>query len=84
MANQIYMRNPYISPFHLNNATQASCLLVVVIITISITLGSSSTLALNATRASTTVWGGESKVDVLLRVKANNERGNVDNLFTNT
>lgn len=41
------------------------------------------TLSLDTASSCTTEGTCESKVDVLLRVKTNDERGNVDNLLTN-
>lgn len=47
-------------------------------------LGSGTgTLALDTTGTGTTVGRGEGKVNVLLRVETNNERGNVDDLLAN-
>ena len=53
---------------------RTSNLLFLLLISTFLLLGSSSSaLALYATRASTTVWRGESKVDVLLGVETNDE-----------
>lgn len=46
--------------------------------------GGSSTLTLNTTSTGTTVRRGESKVNVLLRVKTNDEGRNVDDLLADT
>jgi len=46
--------------------------------------GSGSTLALDATGATTTKGRGQGEVDVLLGVKTDDERGDVDDLLANT
>jgi len=43
-----------------------------------------SLLPLDTARATTTEWGGESEVNVLLRVKSNHVRWHVDDLPANT
>ena len=58
-------------------------LLVLLVATLLLLGSSSSALALDATGAASTVGRGESKVDVLLRVETDNERGDVDNLLAN-
>jgi hypothetical protein len=42
-----------------------------------------SALALNTARAATTIRRCKSEVDVLLRVEAHNERGNIHDLLAN-
>lgn len=68
------MNNSNPPSFHLDDNLEAIRLLVI-IITALITLsgGSSSTLALDATRATTTVRRGESKVNVFLGVETDDE-----------
>lgn len=61
-----------------------SLLLVLLCIAVLLLGSSSSTLALDATSAATTVWRSKGKVDVLLGVKTNNERWNVDDLLADT
>jgi len=46
--------------------------------------GGGSALSLDSARAASTKGRSEGKVDVLLRVKADNERRNVDDLLANT
>jgi hypothetical protein len=59
-------------------------LLFLLLVSTFLLLGSSgSALTLYATRASTTVWRGESKVNVLLGVETNDEGRHVDNLLAN-
>ena len=59
-------------------------LLLLLVAALLLLRGSSSALALDATRAATAVWRGEREVDVLLGVETNDERGHVDNLLANT
>jgi len=60
-------------------------LLLFILITTLLLLGSSGhALALNATRAASTIGRGKRKVNVLLRVETDDERWDVDNLFANT
>lgn len=61
----------------------SSLILFLVVATILLLGSSSSTLALDATRASSSVWRSESKVDVFLRVKTDDERRDVHNLLSN-
>lgn len=62
----------------------ATSLLFILIITALLLLGSSSgTLALNASRATSSVWRGKGEVNMLLGVETNDERRNVDNLLAN-
>ena len=57
-------------------------LLLFLLVTALLLLGSSSgTLALDTARASTTVGGGEGKVNVLLGVETDDERRDVDDLL---
>ena len=59
-------------------------LLLVLLVATLLLLGSSGhPLALDATRAATTVWRGERKVDVLLGVQTDDEGGHVDDLLAN-
>jgi hypothetical protein len=56
-------------------------LLFLLLVSTFLLLGSSgSALTLYATRTSTTVWRGESKVNVLLGVETNDKGRHVDNL----
>jgi hypothetical protein len=48
-------------------------LLVFLVATLFLLGGSSSTLALDATRTASTIWRGESEIDVLLRVETNDK-----------
>ncbi len=59
-------------------------LILLSVVTASGLSGGTSTLALNTTGTGTTVRRGEGKVDVLLRVKTNDERGDVDDLLADT
>ena len=56
-------------------------LLLLLVTALLLLRGSSSALALDATRAATTVGRVEGKVDVLLGVEADDERGHVDDLL---
>lgn len=62
----------------------AKGLLLILLLAVLLLGGSGGTLALNTTRATTTVGRGECKVDVLLGVETNDERRYVDNLLANT
>ena len=63
---------------------KSTCLLLVLLVATLLLLGSSSSaLALDTAGAATTVWRGEGKVDVLLGVETDDERGDVDNLLAN-
>jgi hypothetical protein len=46
--------------------------------------GGTSALSLRSARSATSIWRGESEVDVLLRIKTDDKRRNVYDLFTNT
>lgn len=59
-------------------------LLLILLITVLLLGGGGGTLALNTTRAATTVGRSERKVDVLLGVETNDEGRYVDNLLANT
>ena len=56
-------------------------LLVLLLATLLLLGGSSSALALDTASTASTVWRGEGKVDVLLGVEADDERGDVDDLL---
>jgi hypothetical protein len=56
-------------------------LLVLLLITVLLLLRGLSLLSADTAGAATTVRGGEGEVDVLLRVKTNDERRDVDDLL---
>lgn len=59
-------------------------LLFLLFVAALLSLGSRcSPLALHATRASTSIWRRERKVNVFLRVETDNKRGDVDDLLSN-
>jgi hypothetical protein len=61
------------------------CLLLFLVTSTLLALGgSSSTLALHTTGATTTEGRGEREVDVFLGIKSDNERGHIDDLLANT
>ena len=63
----------------------ASDLLLLLLVATLLALGGSgNALALDATRAATTVRRGQREVDVLLGVKADNEGRHVDDLLSDT
>ena len=64
-----------------NMEAKASLLVVLLLVAVLLLGGSGGTLALDATGAATTVGRVEGKVDVLLGVEADDERGNVDDLL---
>lgn len=55
-----------------------------VVTTVILLLGSLSLLSANTARASTTKWRAEGEVNVLLRIETDDERRNVDDLLANT
>ena len=60
-------------------------LLIFLLLAVTATAGGSSgLLALDTSRAATTVGGGKSEVDVLLGVQADHVGGHVDDLLTDT
>jgi hypothetical protein len=64
--------------------THLLVILILRIITSILLLSRLGLLSPNTTRTSTTEGRAEGEVDVLLRVKTDNERGDVDNLLANT
>ena len=63
---------------------EVQLLLVLVAVAVLLLGSGSSTLALDTTGAASAVRRSEGKVNVLLGVETDNERGNVDNLLANT
>ena len=64
---------------------KSTCLLLVLLVATLLLLGSCSlTLALDTARATSAVWRRKSEVDVLLGIKTNDERWNIDDLLANT
>jgi hypothetical protein len=59
-------------------------LVILLVITILLGLGSLGLLPANTARTSTTEWRAEGKVNVLLGVETDDERRNVDDLLANT
>lgn len=59
-------------------------LLVVLLLATFLVGSGSSALSLDTASTSTTIGGGERKVNVLLRVETDDERGNVDDLLANS
>ena len=63
---------------------ESTRLLLVLVVAALLLLGCGShALALDTTRAASTVWRSEGEVDVLLRVETDDEGRNVDNLLAN-
>ena len=75
--------NASIKPFCSKFGQHLFVILLLIISTILL-LGGLGLLAANTSWTSTTEWRGKSKVDVLLGIKTNNERWDVDDLLSNT
>jgi len=69
---------------HLSCNPNHLLLLLLISTVIILLLGSLSLLPLDTTRASTSKWRSESKVNVLLGVETNDEGWDIDNLLANT
>ena len=84
MNNELIKKLFFLIPVNINKLILRMYLLLVLSGLVTTGSSGSGVLSLNTARAATTVGRSGSKVNVLLGVKTDGERRNVDNLLTNT